>query len=112
MPTYEFLCGVTVKRPFDPNCFTLQVMWLFQVNNDPDWESDISDIADNVQNNGEFTIVPSQYRNRDNTFLTDMKFGFIQINLTDSIPVQSDFSGTSTTTSTNTVTITPVVWSR
>lgn len=73
----------------------------------------IIDIADNVQNTGEYTIVPSQYRNRENTFLTDLKFGFIQINLTESIPVQSDFSGTSSTsTSTTTVTITPVVWSR
>ncbi|XP_048517343.1 protein mesh isoform X2 [Dendroctonus ponderosae] len=74
----------------------------------------ITDIAENVQNTGEYTITPSQYRNRENTFLTDLQFGFLQINLTESIPVQADYSGTgSSSTTTNTaVTITPVVWSR
>ncbi|XP_050303220.1 protein mesh isoform X2 [Anthonomus grandis grandis] len=74
----------------------------------------ITDIAENVQNTGEYTIIPQQYQNRDNTFLTDMKFGFIQINLTESIPIQYDYSGTgtSTSTSTQTTTINPVVWSR
>ncbi|KAL1505442.1 hypothetical protein ABEB36_005011 [Hypothenemus hampei] len=71
----------------------------------------ITDIAENVQNTGEYTIVPSQYRNRENTFLTDLKFGFIQINLTESVPVQFDYSGTSST-STTTANINPVVWSR
>ncbi|KAF7263100.1 hypothetical protein GWI33_003617 [Rhynchophorus ferrugineus] len=72
----------------------------------------ITDIAQNVQNTGEYTIVPSQYRNRENTFLTDIKFGFIQINLTESIPVKSEFDSTSTSTTTTTVEIKPVVWSR
>ncbi|CAH1121477.1 unnamed protein product [Ceutorhynchus assimilis] len=71
----------------------------------------ITDIAENVQNTGEYTIVPSQYRNRENTFLTDIKFGFIQINLTESIPIQYDYSGTTQTT-TQATTINPVVWSR
>ncbi|XP_030753832.1 protein mesh-like isoform X2 [Sitophilus oryzae] len=67
----------------------------------------ITDIASNVQNTGEYTIVPSQYRNRENTFLTDIKFGFIQINLTDTIPVQSDYNSAA-----QSVEINPVVWSR
>ncbi|XP_066245028.1 protein mesh isoform X1 [Euwallacea similis] len=72
----------------------------------------ITDIAENVQNSGEYTIVPSQYRNRQNTFLTDMKFGFIQINLTESIPIQYDYSGITTTSTSTIATIIPVVWSR
>ncbi|XP_060531406.1 protein mesh isoform X2 [Cylas formicarius] len=71
----------------------------------------IGDIATNVQNTGEYTIVPSQFRDRDNTFLTDLKFGFLQINLTESIPLISDYAD-STTTATTTVEINPVVWSR
>lgn len=47
----------------------------------------ITDIAENVQNTGEYTIIPSQFRTRNNQFLTDIKFGFLQINLTESIKV-------------------------
>lgn len=47
----------------------------------------ITDLAENVQNTGEYTIIPSQYRTRSDPLLNDIKFGFIQINLTDSIKV-------------------------
>ncbi|KAJ8947709.1 hypothetical protein NQ318_001548 [Aromia moschata] len=66
----------------------------------------ITDLAENVQNTGEYTIVPSQYRTRTNEFMTDLRFGFIQINLTESIKVNTY------TTTQQTVEITPVVWSR
>ncbi|XP_065158349.1 protein mesh isoform X2 [Atheta coriaria] len=58
------------------------------------------------QNNGEYTIVPGNYRNNDNPQFSDIKFGFIQINLTDSIPVDT------LTGSSSDVKITPVIWSR
>ncbi|CAH1106298.1 unnamed protein product [Psylliodes chrysocephalus] len=66
----------------------------------------IGEIAENIQNTGEYTIVPSQYRTRANQFLTDIKFGFLQINLTESIKVNTY------TTSNQNIDITPVVWSR
>ncbi|XP_028136184.2 protein mesh isoform X2 [Diabrotica virgifera virgifera] len=66
----------------------------------------ITDIADNVQNIGEHTIVPSQFRTRVNQYLTDIKFGFLQINLTESITVNTY------TTSQSSIELTPVIWSR
>uniref|UniRef100_A0A6P7FJN2 Protein mesh isoform X1 n=1 Tax=Diabrotica virgifera virgifera TaxID=50390 RepID=A0A6P7FJN2_DIAVI len=66
----------------------------------------ITDIADNVQNIGEHTIVPSQFRTRVNQYLTDIKFGFLQINLTESITVNTY------TTSQSSINLTPVIWSR
>ncbi|XP_063911359.1 protein mesh isoform X1 [Zophobas morio] len=65
----------------------------------------ITDLASNVQNTGAYKIIPSQYRNRNNDFLIDMQFGFIQINLTESIPVENKYGQTE-------VKITPLVWSR
>lgn len=61
----------------------------------------ITELANNVQNTGIYKIIPSTYRNNDNAFLKDMTVGFIQINLTDSIPVEN----------TN-VYVTPLIWSR
>ncbi|XP_023014320.2 sushi domain containing 2 mesh isoform X1 [Leptinotarsa decemlineata] len=66
----------------------------------------ITDIADSLQNTGEYTIVPSQYRTKVNEFLTDIKFGFLQINLTESIKVNTY------TSVQRSVEIVPVVWSR
>ncbi|XP_018562976.1 protein mesh isoform X2 [Anoplophora glabripennis] len=66
----------------------------------------ITDIAENVQNTGEYTIIPSQFRTRNNQFLTDIKFGFIQINLTESIKVNTY------TTTQQVVEITPLIWSK
>ncbi|CAH2001993.1 unnamed protein product [Acanthoscelides obtectus] len=66
----------------------------------------ITDIAENIQNTGEYTIIPSQFRARTNEFLTDMKFGFLQINLTESIKVNTY------TTTQRSIEITPLVWSR
>ncbi|KAG5897040.1 hypothetical protein JTB14_021760 [Gonioctena quinquepunctata] len=66
----------------------------------------ITDIADNIPNTGEYTIVPSQYRTRTNEFLTDIKFGFLQINLTESIKVNTY------TSVSRSVDIVPIVWSR
>ncbi|GJQ65539.1 hypothetical protein Trydic_g7640 [Trypoxylus dichotomus] len=65
----------------------------------------IDQIADGITNTGEFTIVPAQFRNRDNQFLTNMKFGFLQINLTEAIPIEGQ-------TTTSNLAITPVIWSR
>ncbi|XP_045479258.1 protein mesh isoform X3 [Harmonia axyridis] len=61
----------------------------------------ITELATNVQNIGEYVIVPSQYRLNDNRFQQDITLGFIQINLTESIPVEN-----------TTVKITPLIWSR
>lgn len=47
----------------------------------------ITDLAENVQNTGEYTIIPSTYRSKSNSLLDDIRFGFIQINLTESIKV-------------------------
>lgn len=47
----------------------------------------ITQLADNIQNTGEYTIVPSMFRTRSNEFLTDIKFGFLQLNLTESVQV-------------------------
>lgn len=58
-----------------------------------------------LQNAGEYTISPGEYANRDNTPLQDLQFGFIQINLTDSIPIGDGNIG-------NSKAITPVIWSR
>lgn len=58
-------------------------------------------LAEGVTNTGEYTISPATYRNRDNRAFQDLRFGFIQINLTDSITVGS-----------SDVTITPKIWSR
>ncbi|XP_034937613.1 protein mesh isoform X2 [Chelonus insularis] len=52
-----------------------------------------------VINNGEYTIVPASYRNRENPYHIDMQFGFIQINLT----TPTEYSG---------LEITPVLWSK
>lgn len=65
----------------------------------------IDSLATGITNTGEFTISPASYRNRDNRALSDVRFGFIQVNLTDSIPIDGTTSG-------NTVSITPKIWSR
>ncbi|XP_035785156.1 protein mesh-like isoform X2 [Anopheles albimanus] len=52
-----------------------------------------------LTNTGVYTIVPANYRNRDNTRTVDMQFGFIQINLTN--PEQY-----------NNLRISPVLWSK
>ncbi|CAG9856877.1 unnamed protein product [Phyllotreta striolata] len=65
----------------------------------------ITEIA-STQNAGEFLISPSQYRGKVNQFLSDIKFGFLQINLTESVKVNIY-----STTNQN-VEITPVIWSR
>ena len=58
-------------------------------------------IAEGITNTGEYTIAPATFRNRDNFVLSDIKFGVLQINLTDSIPVEN-----------GEVSITPLIWSR
>ncbi|XP_044255484.1 protein mesh isoform X3 [Tribolium madens] len=66
----------------------------------------ITDLASNVQNTGSYKIIPSQYKNRNNEKLIDLQFGFIQINLTESIPVKkNDGQG-------GEVKVTPLIWSR
>lgn len=47
----------------------------------------ITDLAENVPNTGEYNIIPSIYRTHSNPLLNYIKFGFIQINLTESIKV-------------------------
>ncbi|KAL3266307.1 hypothetical protein HHI36_010485 [Cryptolaemus montrouzieri] len=61
----------------------------------------IAQLADNVQNSGEYIIQPANYRNNDNKFQQDITVGFIQINLTESIPVEN-----------TTAKLTPLIWSR
>lgn len=64
----------------------------------------IDQLVDTTTNTGEYTLSPASYRNRDNIYTKDIQFGFIQINLTDSILVNpSTISGGS---------IIPVIWSR
>lgn len=66
----------------------------------------ITDLADNVQNTGAYKIIPSQYRTRNDQFKQDLQFGFIQINLTESVPVMQEGSGISDKK------VTPLIWSR
>nr|WJM99324.1 mesh-x1 [Henosepilachna vigintioctopunctata] len=61
----------------------------------------INQLAKDVQNTGEYVIVPSQYRQNDDGFLKDITVGFIQINLTNSIPIGN-----------TSVKVTPLIWSR
>ncbi|KAF5296959.1 hypothetical protein FQR65_LT10111 [Abscondita terminalis] len=61
----------------------------------------IDELATDITNSGTHTLLPDSFRNRDNRNLLDIKFGFIQINLTESISVQ----GANTK-------ITPVIWSK
>lgn len=63
----------------------------------------IDSLAEGVSNTGEYTISPPMYRNRNNYLTNDIQFGFIQINLTESIPVG---------TASQEVRITPIIWSR
>lgn len=66
----------------------------------------ITTLEDNVANSGEFSIIPANYKDRNDEFKTDMRFGFIQIKLKDSIKVvNSDGIDTK-------VEVTPLVWSR
>ncbi|XP_008192790.2 protein mesh isoform X1 [Tribolium castaneum] len=65
----------------------------------------ITDLAENVQNTGSYKIIPSTYKNRNNEKLIDIQFGFIQINLTESIPVTNKNGQ-------GEVKITPLIWSR
>lgn len=62
----------------------------------------IDSLTESANNIGEYTISPAGFRNRLNELVDDMTFGFIQINLTDSIPLQNNRD----------VKITPVIWSR
>lgn len=39
-------------------------------------------ISAGVANTGEYTILPQEFRNRENIMHNDMQFGFLQINLT------------------------------
>lgn len=41
------------------------------------------DFQDGIQNTGQYTINPETYKSRNNEDLTDLTFGFLQINLTD-----------------------------
>ncbi|KAK5643851.1 hypothetical protein RI129_007696 [Pyrocoelia pectoralis] len=61
----------------------------------------IDELATGIMNTGYHTIVPPEFRLRNNRNVSDIKFGFIQINLTEPIPIE----GTTTR-------ITPVIWSR
>lgn len=60
-------------------------------------------LASPVSNTGEYSISPATYKLRDNRLVSDVRFGFIQINLTQSISVG---------TGANEVQVTPVIWSR
>lgn len=62
----------------------------------------IDTIAEGVSNVGEYTISPGIFKTRDNGNFTDMLFGFLQINLTDSIPLPDNRD----------IKFTPVIWSR
>lgn len=66
----------------------------------------IDSLSEGTNNIGEHTINPAQYRNRLYQFELEHDmlplFGFIQINLTDSIPVNNNRE----------IKITPVIWSR
>lgn len=64
----------------------------------------IDSLATGITNTGEFTISPASYRSRDNRAVSDVRFGFIQVNLTESIPVEGSTGGS--------VSITPKIWSR
>ncbi|XP_031341767.1 protein mesh isoform X1 [Photinus pyralis] len=61
----------------------------------------IDELATGIMNTGRHVITPGEFRLRDNRNVSDIKFGFIQINLTEPIPIE----GTSTR-------ITPLIWSR
>ncbi|KAK4887724.1 hypothetical protein RN001_003995 [Aquatica leii] len=61
----------------------------------------IDELASGLLNTGAHTILPASFINRDNGKVSDLKFGFIQINLTEPIPIE----GTDAK-------ITPVIWSR
>ncbi|KAK4887771.1 hypothetical protein RN001_004042 [Aquatica leii] len=61
----------------------------------------IDELASGLLNTGAHTILPASFINRDNKKVSDIKFGFIQINLTEPIPIE----GTDAK-------ITPVIWSR
>ncbi|XP_018331597.1 protein mesh isoform X2 [Agrilus planipennis] len=61
----------------------------------------IDSLVDSTTNAGKYTLSPAEYRNRDNLELSDIKFGFIQINLTE--PIQVGNTDTK---------ITPIIWSR
>lgn len=39
-------------------------------------------IEESTNNDGYYRIIPSNYRNRDNSRVNDVEFGFIMINLT------------------------------
>lgn len=60
----------------------------------------IDTLAEGISNTGYYTISPGNYRDRDNRAVSDLQFGFLQINLTEPIPVN------------NVTKITPVIWSR
>ncbi|XP_022920575.2 protein mesh isoform X1 [Onthophagus taurus] len=59
-------------------------------------------IAEGITNVGEYTITPATFRNRENRIVSDMKFGFLQINLTNPIFING----------TNGYSVTPMIWSR
>ncbi|KAJ8667861.1 hypothetical protein QAD02_009524 [Eretmocerus hayati] len=59
----------------------------------------ITTLESSWNNRGEYTIIPSNYKDNDNPATNDMQFGFIQLNLT--TPTQ--YSG---------LDITPVLWSK
>ncbi|XP_017783258.1 PREDICTED: protein mesh isoform X2 [Nicrophorus vespilloides] len=64
----------------------------------------IDTIQDSTQNAGDFVITPGTYRNRENPRYSDIKFGFIQINLTEAV--------TETAPGFPPIEYTPVIWSR
>uniref|UniRef100_A0A1B6DF11 AMOP domain-containing protein n=1 Tax=Clastoptera arizonana TaxID=38151 RepID=A0A1B6DF11_9HEMI len=59
----------------------------------------IDTIEEGITNSGRYTIVPANYKNRDNYLTSDMRFGFLKLSLTN--PTQ--YSGLS---------VSPVLWSR
>ncbi|KAF2892757.1 hypothetical protein ILUMI_13415 [Ignelater luminosus] len=61
----------------------------------------LGQLTNNTPNIGRYTINPAKYRNCDNKNVSDIKFGFLQINLTEPILID----GTDTK-------ITPIIWSR